>query len=84
MRNKTPKQRSVLTVYNGRVWINLLEDKGPFRGSFSSREAAVTVGRTHAASARTIHVIQDEAGEVVETKSYERLADPTAFAALTD
>jgi Uncharacterized protein conserved in bacteria (DUF2188) len=69
------RKRSVLTVYNGRAWVNILEGKGPFRGSFASRDSAVVVGRAHAADSKTIHVIHDENGAIVETKSYERLAD---------
>ncbi len=69
------KQRPVLTVYNGRCWVNVVEGVGPLRGSFPSRDAAAIVGRAHAADAKTIHVIHDESGLVVERKSYERLAD---------
>jgi hypothetical protein len=68
----------VLTAYNGRIWLNILDGKGPLRGSFSSREAAIAVGRTHAASAQTTHVIHNEVGEIVQTDSYERLARLTS------
>jgi hypothetical protein len=68
------RQRAVITTYSGRFWVNVLERRGPLRGSFATREAAIAVGRAHAADARTVHVIEDEAGEIVETKSYERLA----------
>jgi hypothetical protein len=70
--------RPVCTVHNGRRWINVLEGKGPFRGSFTSREAAVAVGRSHAVDAKTVHLIYDDTGEVVETRSYEEGARPAA------
>ena len=63
-------QRSVRTVYNGRVWINELDTKGPYRGSFQTKEAAVAVGRAHAAAQGRLHVIQDMDGNVLETLSY--------------
>ncbi len=69
------KPRPIHTVYNGRSWVNVVEGVGPLRGSFPSRQAAAIVGRAHAADAKTIHVIHDESGLVVERKSYERLAD---------
>ena len=63
-------QRSVRTVYNGRVWINELDTKGPYRGSFQTKEAAFAVGRAHAAAQGRLHVIQDMDGNVLETLSY--------------
>jgi hypothetical protein len=70
--------RPVCTVHNGRRWINVLEGKGPFRGSFVSMEAAVAVGRSHAVDARTVHHIYDIDGEIVETRSYEHGARSAA------
>jgi hypothetical protein len=72
---KPKKQRPILTIYNGRCWINVVEGKGPLRGSFPSRDAAAIVGRAHAADAKAVHLIYDESGLIVEKKSYERLAD---------
>lgn len=74
------RQRPILTVFNGRTWVNVLEGKGPFRGSFATKEAAVAVGRAHAADAKTVHLIHDESGEIVETKSYEELDGFTPMA----
>ena len=71
--NKLP--RAVLTIYNGRLWINIVERKGPLRGCFASKEAAIAIGRAHALDAGTTHIIQNEAGEIVETASYERLPE---------
>ena len=72
---KAKKQRPILTIYNGRCWVNVVEGKGPLRGSFPTSHTAAIVGRAHAADAKTVHVIHDESGVVVERKSYERLAD---------
>jgi hypothetical protein len=68
--NKQP--RAILTIYNGGLWVNVQENEGQLRGSFSSKEAAIAVGRAHAVGARTVHVVQDEHGDVVTTTSYER------------
>jgi hypothetical protein len=62
----------VCTVHNGRRWINEVEGRGPYRGSFLSREAAVAVGRAHAADAGAVRMIYDLEGNVVESHSYER------------
>jgi hypothetical protein len=70
--------RPVCTVHNGRLWLNVLEGKGPFRGSFLTREAAAAVGRSHAIDSKTVHVIYDPDGTIVESRSYEEGRRPAA------
>jgi hypothetical protein len=52
------------------LWINEFGMIEPVWGSFAVREASVAAGRAPGPEARTIHVIRDEDGAVIEASSY--------------
>jgi Uncharacterized protein conserved in bacteria (DUF2188) len=69
-RRDIPSPRAVLTLHDGRSWINEVRTLGPVPGTFATRDAAVAVGRELAMEARATHVIHDESGVVIEAVSY--------------
>ncbi len=59
----------VHTVYKNNQWINEIEGDGSV-GSYSTKEEAVTAGRSQAKNDKTEHVIHNQDGTVSERSSY--------------
>jgi hypothetical protein len=60
----------VETFYQDGAWRNRVEGSGTTALSFPTMAEAAEVGRAEARHAKTAHVVKDESGRVVESRSY--------------
>jgi hypothetical protein len=65
-----PAIGDVTTFYEDNAWRNRVEGSGTTALSFDSMAEAREVGRTEAKRANATHVVEDEAGRIVERQSY--------------
>jgi Uncharacterized protein conserved in bacteria (DUF2188) len=66
----------VHTVYKGGHWVNEIEGGSEVGGAHSTKEDAVTAGRTRAKQDTTEHLIHNQDGTISERSSYGN--DPTS------
>jgi hypothetical protein len=60
------------TVWKDGQWINEVEDGAPFGGPHTTKEEAVSAGRSRAQQDVTEHVIHNQDGTISERSSYGR------------
>jgi hypothetical protein len=58
------------TVYKQGNWLNEIEGQGELTGHYTTKEAAVSVGRAEAKRRETGHVIHNQDGTISERNSY--------------
>jgi hypothetical protein len=58
------------TVYKNDEWINEVEEGNAFGGGHSTKDEAVSAGRTRAQQDKTEHVIHNQDGSIGERSSY--------------
>ena len=63
----------VHTVFENGCWINMIEGRGVFPSTWTTKEDAVAVGRAAAMGRETEHVIRNEDGTISEHNLYRTI-----------